>query len=795
MRENTKSNIKYYKKKNKIISKFQEILISMSNKLYVKKKPMMKKEDELNLIKDYLNDLNSCTQKLYNTNYYNTLSKYKELNDKKEYSISNCLRTKRNDEDQFKSIDFNDYSTELDSENSFSECLEEQKAEERKEKKKKKKKVKDLNEKNKKKDIIFSFNKQTCDKNITKDSRYNNCGILKIENKNRLFDNLRDSSNKGKCINEEEISYNINDCSTSFYDNKKKKETLSLCKELSNKTTCENELNTCKKKIKKNKIKNSDYNSIKINNGYCDDEIIKKFDVNESSEANKDIDSEVFYNKDEKKNIKCKLDKSYKFSNIKHLKNFKIKDLKEKEQNIIFSNEREKELFQYLILKAINEIESISCKLEHKYKNELTCRVNKIRNEYEQKIKELLKKKAYLCVESERMIEKDKDNKELIRKLENTKNILLDQIETLRRKNELMYDKCFQKELFKNKNELEIKKLTDQIDLGKKQIEDYEKRINMLNEDLNKSYENFFYYQNKWNDCERTLHQKEDEIIKLKNQLEKCLIEKNEVDEKLKYTQNQNMKIEEDNDYLMNELNKTKLLVVKLKEEIEEITQNKEYMASCYKNEEKKLKEDLENYKTKCALLENKKGSQLLEEKYKKIENRLKDIENEKSIYERTCLKNEKIQKDLEMEIKNLKNELYECKNKLHIMNKSTNYNFQIPIYNSNINDEVLKENIEVKENNELQKNDTEIYKNETFEKPSDIKHKINSLEKQLILIRLEKTNRESELIRCPKYGRKAEEIKRKEFLETRLKYLDDKINMLNKNLKYIRMKNSTNAF
>ncbi|CRG94237.1 conserved Plasmodium protein, unknown function [Plasmodium gallinaceum] len=767
----------------------------MNNKLYVKNKSIVKEDDELSLIKDYLNDLNNSTQKLYNTNYYNTLSKFKKLNNANEHSILNCLRAKNDDKEQFRSIDFNGFSTNLNSEDNLSECLKEQ-TDYKKKEKKKKKKIIDLNKENEKKEIIFSFSEQTCNKNITKDSRYNNCGILKIENKNKLLNNLRDSLKKNKNINEEKTLCNINDSSTFFGNNKKKKGTSSLSEELFNKNICEIESNICKKENKKKKKKKkSDYNNNKIDNTHCDNEIIKNFDINESSKINKNDDSNLFYNKDEKENTKDELNESYKFSNIKKLKNLKIKDLKDKEQNLMFSNDREKELFQYLILKSINEIENISCKLEHKYKNELTCKVSKIKNEYEQKIRELIKKKTYLVVENERMIEKDKDNKELIRKLENSKNVLLNQIEKLKEKNELMYDKCFQKDLFKNKNELEIKKLTDKIDLGKKQIDDYEKKINMLNEDLNKSYENLFYYQNKWDDCEKSLQKKEDEIEKLKNQLEKYLIEKNESEEKFKYLQNENGKIERDNDYLRNELNKAKLKVIKLKEEIEEITQNKEYMTSCYKNEEKKLKEDLENYKTKCALLENKKDSQLLEEKYKKIENRLKDIENEKSIYERTCLKNEKIQNDMKIEIKNLKNELYEYKNKLYIMNKSNNYNFQTPIFNSTINDEVLKENNQVNENNEVQKNNEEFYKNETFEKPSDIKQKINSLEKQLILLKLEKTNKESELIRCPKYGRKVEEIKKKEFLETKLKYLDDKINMLNKNLKYIRMKNNPNAF
>ncbi|ETW32286.1 hypothetical protein PFFCH_00291 [Plasmodium falciparum FCH/4] len=58
-----------------------------------------------------------------------------------------------------------------------------------------------------------------------------------------------------------------------------------------------------------------------------------------------------------------------------------------------------------------------------------------------------------------------------------------------------------------------------------------------------------------------------------------------------------------------------------------------------------------------------------------------------------------------------------------------------------------------------------------------------------LQLLKLEKANKESELIRCPKHGRRSEEIKKKEFIETKLKYLEDKINILNKNLKYMKLK------
>ncbi|VWU51478.1 conserved protein, unknown function, partial [Hepatocystis sp. ex Piliocolobus tephrosceles] len=187
----------------------------------------------------------------------------------------------------------------------------------------------------------------------------------------------------------------------------------------------------------------------------------------------------------------------------------------------------------------------------------------------------------------------------------------------------------------------------------------------------------------------------------------------------------------------------------------------------------------------KCALLENKTDTFVLEEKYKKLEIILKDMENEKSIFERACLKNEKIQEDMSREIKDLKNELYECKSKLYTMNKANVYN-ETNVINHNKKDYNFCYKNEIDKDGLTQHNAK--VEQEEITKNFEMTEKISFIEKQLMLLKLEKTSKESELIRCPKYGRKNEEIKKKEFLEKKLQYLDDKINYLNKNLKYIKL-------
>ncbi|ETW51329.1 hypothetical protein PFMALIP_00599 [Plasmodium falciparum MaliPS096_E11] len=133
-------------------------------------------------------------------------------------------------------------------------------------------------------------------------------------------------------------------------------------------------------------------------------------------------------------------------------------------------------------------------------------------------------------------------------------------------------------------------------------------------------------------------------------------------------------------------------------------------------------------------------------------------------------------------EIKDLKNELYDCKNRLYKMSKSDVLDMKTTLYNQDI----LRDKIK---GDDIIQSDEKPEHEETSDDPLNVKQKISSIEKQLILLKLEKANKESELIRCPKHGRRSEEIKKKEFIETKLKYLEDKINILNKNLKYMKLK------
>ncbi|ETW45037.1 hypothetical protein PFNF135_00638 [Plasmodium falciparum NF135/5.C10] len=144
-------------------------------------------------------------------------------------------------------------------------------------------------------------------------------------------------------------------------------------------------------------------------------------------------------------------------------------------------------------------------------------------------------------------------------------------------------------------------------------------------------------------------------------------------------------------------------------------------------------------------------------------------------------------------EIKDLKNELYDCKNRLYKMSKSDVLDMKTTLYNQDILRDKIKEKEKDKETFQFNYNniqsDEKPEHEETSDDPLNVKQKISSIEKQLILLKLEKANKESELIRCPKHGRRSEEIKKKEFIETKLKYLEDKINILNKNLKYMKLK------
>ncbi|EWC78655.1 hypothetical protein C923_00663 [Plasmodium falciparum UGT5.1] len=403
--------------------------------------------------------------------------------------------------------------------------------------------------------------------------------------------------------------------------------------------------------------------------------------------------------------------------------NYKIKDLKDKEDNIKFTNDKEKELFQYLILKAINEIEQISTKLEQKFKDQLINKINYLQEKYEHKVKDLYKFNVSLGIQNEQLLKKDQDNKELIKQLESTKHIMLHQIENLKKNNQIIYDKFLQKDISQNETNDTIEKLNQKLKSEQKQIYHYEQKINTLNDDLNNSYQKYVYYYNKSDSNQNLLQQKEDQIGKLKNQLDIHINSKNDIQEKLKNIYTENNKVERDNDDLKNELTKTKLNLEKLKDEYEEL----------------------------------------------------------------------KRQNDMATEIKDLKNELYDCKNRLYKMSKSDVLDMKTTLYNQDILRDKIKEKEKDKETFQFNYNniqsDEKPEHEETSDDPLNVKQKISSIEKQLILLKLEKANKESELIRCPKHGRRSEEIKKKEFIETKLKYLEDKINILNKNLKYMKLK------
>ncbi|SBT79251.1 conserved Plasmodium protein, unknown function [Plasmodium malariae] len=665
---------------------------------------MMKEDDELNLVRDYLNELSMCSEKLYNTNYYNSLSRYKKLGDKKDYAIMKCLRMDEDQRSQFISIDNEEFSTSKECESSLNDYSTEEKTEGqpkggkrekgiekgkkkgekkrggnyRKEDKKEDKKEENeiakgianeiakakvrekttvqANGKKEKEYITFSFNKQRKNQKGFKDSGtdYKSCKLM-LSQKDEVQPFDKSIHRTKKALHEGEIikafpNSKRNDCVHNTYDDCKKKETsLIVCREGNTEddfsvaelgTTEEGEkgkdmeVKRARKQIIGNYI-NNDNDGVNVKRSYESSSFCTQ-EGSLTSRLNKMSTTSKPYRllKTEKGN------KSYN------------EDKHEREKNIVaFSNQHEQELFEYLILKANDEIEKISSKLENKYKNELLSRVNNIKYAYEKEIKKLLKNKAFLCVENEKMNQQEKDNQEIIKELEHAKLALLNEMEKIKKNNNnewmLHHDMCFQKEMLKNDNEKKIRKLSEQVDIGNKQILQQEKKICMLNDNLNSSSEKCFYLQSKWDAGERALRQKDEEIENLKIKLHKWVLEKNEVEDKLMQLQDQNGKIERDNDCLRSELNNAKLHVVKLKEQNEEVLQNSDYVQSCYKREEKKLKEDLENYKTvkvhnvKCALLENKNDLTLLEEKYKKLQIELKDLENEKCIYERTCLKNE----------------------------------------------------------------------------------------------------------------------------------------------------------
>ncbi|SCN61989.1 conserved Plasmodium protein, unknown function [Plasmodium chabaudi chabaudi] len=754
-------------------------------------------EDKLNLIKDYLKDLNMTSQNLCNINYYNSLPKFKKISDINDHPILNCLRTNynerkkhtTNENEQFKSIDYESYSTNIESESSVSldqtyDCISQiSEGEESENRAKKKEKIKfhTNSEKPKKKKIIFSFKKKnetknrnpSYDKNVEMISDRNDdhfVGSLNRTEKPLILNQINTSKfcNKNSSISCANVDYNkrgeerkgnkihiLNDINhISNYDgnkynkNNNKSPTYSQISESPHSSI--NSTRNSKKKKKKTILNENPSKNLKENNNIED--------------SNNMENKYIRPNKLEIEDIRMK------GINIKKMAN---------RQNATFSNDHEKELFQYLIKEANKEIEKIIIKIEQKYKNEIAYKTNNIKKEYDEKIKALTKNETILL--------KNHNNIEKIKSLENTNYALLKEIEKLKKYNKEINDNNFQKYESINKNELNTKKLKDKIQTMNKQIEEYEKKINMLNDDVNTNYEKYFYFQNKCGNNEKVIQQNEEEMINLRKKLEISGKSKSGVELELRQLQDKNIKAERDNNNLREELNKAKTNVSTLKEQNNEEQRNNEYLISCYKMEEKKLKEDLENYKIKYAISENNQYSKTLEQKLKNMEITLKDMENEKSIYERTCLKYEKAEKNLKTEIKDLKNELYECKNKLHQVNKPTSPTIQTIMFNANQEYGFPQE--KENEHNMDKVQEREEFKSDEIPKEPDITEKINSIEKQLILLKLEKSTKESELIRCPKYGKRSGEIKKKACLEQKLSYINDKINILNKNLKLIKNK------
>ncbi|SCM24916.1 conserved Plasmodium protein, unknown function [Plasmodium berghei] len=779
-------------------------------------------EDKLNLIKDYLNDLNMSSQNLCNINYYNSIPKLKKIRDINDHPILNCLRTKYNESkkhtpnenEQFKSIDFEGYSTNIESESSisleqthdYSSQLSEGEKDENRAKKKEKKKFHTNSEKPQKKKIIFSFKK----KNETKDS--NSSYIKNFEISDRNDDHFVESTNKIEkplILNQINMSKFCNKnvsipCSNVNYNKKGEEKTR-------NKMHIINDINRISNydnnKYNKNNNKSPVYSHISesqfssINNVAKNSKQIKKREKNKKTilkeaysknlKENNNIEESNNMENNFCRGIRTNEENKYITPNRleiedKHIKGINIKKMTNR-QNTTFSNDHEKELFQYLIKEANKEIEKIIIKIEQKYKNETAYKINNIKKEYDEKFRELTKNETDIYMQNETILVKNRNNKEKIKSLENTNYILLKEIEKLKKYNEETNNNHFQKYENINKNELNTKKLKDKVQMMNKQIEEYEKKINMLNDDLNANYEKYFYFQNKCGHNEKVIQQNEEEMINLKKKLEISGKSKSEIELELRQLQDKNIKVERDINNLREELNKAKVNVSILKEKNNEEQRNSEYLISCYKVEEKKLKEDLENYKIKYAISENNKYSKTFEQKLKNLETTLKDVENEKSIYERTCLKYEKIEKNLREEIKDLKNELYDCKNKLHQVNKPIPPPIQTIMFNANPEYGLSQE--KENEHNMDKVQEREEFKSDEILKEPDITEKINSIEKQLILLKLEKSAKESELIRCPKYGKRSEEIKKKACLEQKLAYINDKISILNKNLKLIKNK------
>ncbi|CAG9479019.1 unnamed protein product [Plasmodium vivax] len=468
-----------------------------------------------------------------------------------------------------------------------------------------------------------------------------------------------------------------------------------------------------------------------------------------------------------------------------------------------FSNERERELFQYLVAKANDEIENISRSLEQKYGEELVSKVGKIKASYESKIKKLLTVRRCLCDEKEQMVKEDKYSKGVIKKLEKKNLLLLHQMEELKKELHLVGDEKLQREVPKWSGQGVLMGSwreglhPDGLYRDGHQIRDYEKRIRRLNEQLNRTHGDCLAFKAKWEGNERQLHQREEEVSDLQREVHRCLTSKKEVEEKWAHLKGEIFKMEAENDRLRAELKKAKLSAQQLEEDHADACQRKDHLLACYKAEEKKLKEDVQSCKMKCALLENKNQEQLFEKKCKMLQNALKDAENEKSICERICERNENLQRDMRIEIKSLKNELYESRNKIYKISKAGVNIPQGGIFYGDANGMATRgvdpsdgEAVNRERESPRMREDP-LGKDAQLPGEQDTTQKIKSIEKQLTLLKLERNNKEGELKRCPTQGGRTEEVRRRESLTKRLQCIDEKITMLDGTLKMIQMSTS----
>ncbi|VWU52586.1 conserved protein, unknown function [Hepatocystis sp. ex Piliocolobus tephrosceles] len=569
----------------------------------------MKEDNELNLIKYYLNDLNTSSQNLCNINYYNSVSKCRNeknmKNVKNKNSLLDCLQTKTDIQEQFKSIDFESNTTNTTSDSNISDSLSDV------EKKKtidkillNKKKINTTthpppttttnnnncsnNLSTSKKNIIFSFNKKSDEKkscskkdaNNTCNDTYNNL----LNQNNNLFNKLKKELKKKKkyinkrkkkikkkkkyinksgntpmCYEEYDSSYSstgsskltgggrltssdslINsDLKTNIV--KKKKKILKL-----NKNNNPNEQyhffakQNAEKKKKKYISKKENTQSNFFDSSTSSDIFQEKYNTHDDCELSKNEtnrfttllcnkDKSTLYNMNN--SIVTNSNNNNNNNNKDDIQKLCIVDLKNKkkvkEKMNSLTCKREKELFNYLVVKANDEIENISIKLEQKYTKELMNKILNLKKKYEQTIKKLLDNKAYMSVQYESIKKQNKKKNDKINELEKSQNILLNQIEKLKNDyQQLIHDISVHEEMLKNKNNKKILKLNYQLDMSNKEIEEHKQKIIDLSDDLSKRHKNNCNIQNMLDD--------------FKIQVIQYKIDKKEIEDKLKTLQNQN---------------------------------------------------------------------------------------------------------------------------------------------------------------------------------------------------------------------------------------------------------------